>query len=177
LGGALRTVGHWLSYIGKPVGRGWDDVVSLFHKAFGSFGDVVLAILAVGLGGLIAWRLIRRRTRIGPQDTAEIEPSEREDAGTLEAAAAAAEAGGDLDASVRLRFRAGLSRLEDAGIIASRLVITTGQVRRTLRNATFDDLAERHETIAYAGKHATTADVVDAREGWPRVINEVGARP
>ena len=80
---------------------------------------------------------------------------------------------GDLDEAVRLRFRAGLARLEAAGVIASRLVTTTDQVRRTVHNRTFDDLATQHEAIAYAGQRASSAEAGAARVGWPLVIEEV----
>jgi hypothetical protein len=152
------------------VGR---HVSSLFHGTFGSLSWVVLIVLAIAAGATAAWLLIRRRPRLSRTDTASIDAMEREDAASLEAAAATAEANGDLDAAVRLRFRAGLARLEAAGIIASRLVTTTQQVRRTLHSPTFDDLAERHESIVYAGRAASTADTTHAREGWPRVIDEV----
>ncbi|MGO8876489.1 MAG: hypothetical protein ACLQNG_12095 [Acidimicrobiales bacterium] len=174
LGGVLRTVGRWLTEaLGKPVAWAWDHVFKGFQDTFGSIGDVVLAILGVGLGCLAAWMLIRRRTRVRSRETKDSRMPVREDVAQLEAAAAAAEELGDLDAAVRLRFRAGLFRLETAGIIASRLVTTTEEVRARLHDATFDDLARRHETIVYAGRTASDRDVVEAREGWQRLIVEV----
>jgi hypothetical protein len=174
LRGVLHTIGRWLTdAFGKPVAWVWDHLTRSLHGVFGSATDVVLAIVGVALGVLVAWLLIRRRARIGPRDTTDLQIAEREDAAALESAAAAAEARGDLDGAVRLRFRAGLARLEAAGVIASRLVTTTQQVRGTLHSPTFDDLAQRHETIAYAGRPASPNDATDAREGWPRVIEEV----
>lgn len=177
LGGVFRDIGHWLDDIARPFARLWHDTFSLFHGVFGSFTDPVLVILAVALGGLLAWWLIRRRTRIGARQDVETPVATSDRAVDLEAAAAAAEAEGDLEAAVRLRFRAGLARLESAGIIAGPLVTTTEHVSEALRNATFDYLAERHEAIAYAGSTATLVDATSAREGWPHVIDEVRPRP
>jgi hypothetical protein len=177
LGGVLRDIGHWLGDIGRPFARLWKDGFSLFHGVFGSFTDPVLIIAAVTAGGLVAWRLIRRRTRIGVRQEADAQAATSDRAADLEAAAAAAEDEGDLEAAVRLRFRAGLVRLESAGIIAGPLVTTTEHVSQALRNRTFDHLAERHEAIAYAGSTASPVDATSAREGWPRVIDEVRPRP
>src|SRR5262249_61242968 len=58
---------------------------------------------------------------------------ESQDPGRLEREADAAEHRGDLDAAVRLRFRAGLLRLDRAGAISYRPSITSGQVARRLR--------------------------------------------
>jgi hypothetical protein len=168
------------------IGRGVDDVLgkpldwlgrrlfSVTHAVFGRFTWLALILLAVIVGVLVGVLLIRRRTRIGPRSAvARFDTPTGEDAGTLDAAADAAEAKGDLEEAVRLRFRAGLARLESAGVIASRLVTTTDQVRQTVHNPTFDGLAKRHEAIVYAGQTALPDDAGTAREGWPRVIDEV----
>ncbi len=173
LGGVLRDIGHWLGDVARPFARLWKDGFSLVHGVFGSFTDPVLIVLAVVAGGVVAWWFIRRRTRIGVHKESETPATPSDRAADLEAAAATAEAEGDLEAAVRLRFRAGLVRLESAGIIAGPLVTTTRHVSEALRNPTFDHLAERHEAIAYAGATASPVDATSAREGWPRVIDEV----
>jgi len=175
LAGVLHAIGRLLSDLGKPLGWLWRHVSSFVHGTFGSASWVVLAALAVGAGACTAWLLIRRRARVEARPARGRDELPRGDAGALDAAAAAAEARGDLDAAVRLRFRAGLARLEAAGIIASQLVTTTQQVRQTLHNPTFDHLAERHEAIAYAGRSASNADAAQARESWPRLLDEVRA--
>jgi hypothetical protein len=175
LAGVLHAIGRAFDdTVGKPLGWLGRHLSVAAHDVFGRFTWLALILLALGIGVLAATLLIRRRTRIGKRDTtAVLAALTGEDAGMLEAEADAAEQRGDLEEAVRLRFRAGLARLESAGVIASRLVTTTEQVRRTVHNPTFDGLAIRHEAIAYAGQTASLTDAGSAREGWPRVIKEV----
>ena len=179
LAGVLATLGRWLTdAIGKPTAWLWDHLYNPIHGVFGSSTGLVLAVAAVALGLGAGYLLVRRRTRRGSTDTTDtIERPQQEDAAALEEAASRAEGAGDLEAAVRLRFRAGLARLEAAGIIASRLVTTTDQVRRTLQSAAFDRLAERHEAVAYAGRSVSSEDAREAREDWPRVIDEARRAP
>ncbi len=173
LGGVLHTVGRWIRDALRPLSWLWDHISSSLHGVFGSSTAYVLGAFGVAVGAGIAVLLVRRRSRHSPAEAVTLRVTEREDASVLERAAAEAEAGGDLDGAVRLRFRAGLARLEAAGIIASRLVTTTDQVRQRLRNDTFDDLAHSHETIVYAGRHASARDAAEARERWPRLLDDL----
>jgi len=89
----------------------------------------------------------------------------------LEAAAAEAEARGDFALAVRLRFRAGLLRLDrDARAITYRPSIPTREVRAELASEAFDDLADTFENITYGGDDAEPADTAVARRDWPRVV-------
>ncbi len=94
------------------------------------------------------------------------------DAAALERAAARAEQDGDLAGAVRLRFAAGLWRLDERSVIELRPSLTVDDVRRRLRLPAFDALAVTFEDVAYGEKQATAADVAHAREGWPRVLQE-----
>ena len=84
-------------------------------------------------------------------------PADDEDPDALERAADEAERDGDLARALRLRFRAGLLRLGDRGAIHYRPSVTTGEVRRTLGSATFDDLAGTFEAVTYGGRTAAPA--------------------
>lgn len=88
----------------------------------------------------------------------------------LERRADEAERRGDLDAALRLRFRAGLARLDDAGVVRLRPGLTNTAVSRTLRSLEFDELASDFDEVAYGGRPATTADVTTARSTWPAVV-------
>jgi hypothetical protein len=161
------TLGKLLSWLGRHLS-------SAAHHVFGRFTWLALVLIAIAIGVFIGVQLVRRRTRLSrPGPVPNLGTPAGEDVAMLEAAADAAEARGDAEEAVRLRFRAGLTRLESAGLIASRLVTTTGQAREAVKNPTFDALAERHEAIAYAGQAASPADAGSARERWPRVIAEV----
>ncbi len=99
-----------------------------------------------------------------------------EDPAAYEREADSAEAAGDLERAVRLRFRAGLLRLGQRGVIRYRPSLTTNEVRRLLGSETFDDLATRFEEVAYGGRDAEAADVRVARESWPRVLDDARRR-
>jgi hypothetical protein len=94
----------------------------------------------------------------------------------LERRAAAAEHGGDHDAAIRLRFAAGLLRLDAADAIELRPSLTSGDVGRALRSDRYNALARTHDAIAYGGHHAEPQDAERAREGWPVVIGEARRR-
>lgn len=177
LGGVLRTLGRLLRDALKPLSWLWNHLWSSLHGALGVSTGYVLGVVGLLVGAVVALLLVRRRSRRSAGEAVTFRAPEREDAGALERAAAGAEARGDLDAAVRLRFRAGLARLEVAGIIASRLVTTTEQVRRRLRSDTFDDLARAHEAVVYAGRHASAEEAAGARDGWPRLLHDLRQAP
>ena len=77
-----------------------------------------------------------------------------EDPRALDRRADAAEAAGDLEAALRLRFRAGLLRLDARGAIEFRPSISTYEVRRTLHSDDFDALAATFDDVVYGGRAA-----------------------
>jgi hypothetical protein len=183
LQGVLHRIGQW---IGDALRPAWHVVyrdlihkliIGPLHSIFGAYDWLALAAVVLVIGVLIGALLIRRRTRIAATAalaTVTVLPSERPE--ELEAQADLAEAGGDHDAAVRLRFRAGLSRLEALGAIPSRDTTTTHQLRNSLKSSTFDALADTHETVAYAGVQATPGDSAAARERWPGLVSDIRAR-
>ena len=82
---------------------------------------------------------------------------------TLERQADAAEASGDLEAALRLRFRAGLLRLDRRGAIEFRPSISTHEVRRAVRSEDFD--AARRDVRRRRLRRPRTA--VRGRQGSP----------
>jgi hypothetical protein len=94
-----------------------------------------------------------------------------DDPRSLERRADAAEAAGDLDAALRLRFRAGLLRLDARGRIEYRPSISTHEVRRALHSEGFDRLAATFDDVVYGGRPADPGDVSAARERWPDVVD------
>jgi hypothetical protein len=122
-----------------------------------------VAAVVVGL------RLARTRARVGVTRAARAAEMHDEDPGELERAADQAENGGDYELAVRLRFRAGLARLERSGFITGRRTHTSAQLAQLLRSPTFDSLAGQLDRIVYAGLPATAGHVGAARSGWPRI--------
>jgi hypothetical protein len=178
LAGVLHAIGRALNAaIGRParwvyrhllvhVGHG-------FRVAFGGWWVVVVGALAVALGAAVAVLIVRRRARISAREprAGSVEGG-TEDPDEIERRAALAEGSGDHETAVRLRFRAGLLRLQGQGVIADQDAHTDRQLSAMLHSPTFDALAGRHEMIVYAGDRATAADAATARARWPHVLDE-----
>jgi hypothetical protein len=160
---------EWLGDRLRPIGEFFDAMLSSVP------GRLALVAGLVALVAVVATAIARRRgrgdgrsARRSRGDVAEesLDPAE------LEREADEAERRGDLDRALRLRFRAGLLRLDDVGAISFRPSLTSGQVARRLRQPTFDDLAITFDGVAYGGRRASPDDVRAARERWPRVLAE-----
>jgi Domain of unknown function (DUF4129) len=167
----LEGVLRWLGDRLEPIGRLLDPIIDFFSQGLGRILFVALLLAGVAF---VAYRL--SRTRIGrathdrsarkARGETSLDPDE------LERGAAAAEARGDLDLAIRLRFRAGLLRLDRIGAIRFRPSITSSQVARSLRSRDFEELAASFDAVAYGGQPAEPADLEDARDRWPRVLTE-----
>lgn len=169
--GILRTLGRWLEPIGEPLGR-----------FFGAIADepallLLIAGAVVALAVFASISVIRRRSKAGVEHARRRRFGGRhEDPDDLDRRAAAAEEGGDLDLALRLRFRAGVLRLDRAGVVDDRPALTTGVLTRQLPSPVLRDLAAAFEQVAYGGRPASPADVAAARTGWPQVLDEAGRR-
>jgi hypothetical protein len=165
--GILRTLGRWLEPVGEPLGRLWGRVFDTVPGKLAAVGVVfaVAALVSLRLIGRRSPGNVRRSRALGA-DGVSLDPDE------LERQAATAERAGDLDHAVRLRFVAGVLRLDRAGVITYRSSLTTGQLRARLDSASFAELAAAFDEIAYGGRPAGEADVRAATEGWPRVLVE-----
>jgi Domain of unknown function (DUF4129) len=167
--GALEWLGDRLRPIGDFFGRITESLP----------GKIALAAVLAGVVVVIALLVARRRAASGVAGGAgrrRRSTGESLDPGRLEREADAAERRGDLDVALRLRFRAGLLRLDGAGAISFRPSITSGQVARKLRLPAFDDLAITFDAVAYGGRHASATDLTSARAAWPRVVEQAAHR-
>ncbi len=177
LAGVLHAIGHFVDDVFGPVYR-WIDA-HIFHAVsagfvniFGGWAGYAAMGLAVISGVVIALLLVRRRTRIAART--DIVPTSVDGVGPaeLEAEADRLAAAGDFGGALRLRFEAGLLRLEAAALVSNARVHTGAQVAAHLGSPTFDELERRHEAVAYAASPASEVDVTHARDGWPRVVAE-----
>jgi hypothetical protein len=169
----LEGVLEWIGDRLEPIGRLLEPIVDFFSSGI---GRIILIVLLVGLVALVAYAISRKRSagaartrnrrRAAHPDALSLDPDE------LERDAAAAEGAGDLDRAIRLRFRAGLLRLDQAGAIRFRPSLTSSQVARTLQSRDFEELAATFDAVAYGGRAADATDVSDARDRWPRVLTE-----
>lgn len=91
----------------------------------------------------------------------------------LEHEADEAERRGEHERALRLRFRAGLLRLDELDVLEFRESLATAAVARQLRLEAFDRLAASFDEVVYGGRPARADDARGAREGWRRVLQEV----
>lgn len=167
--GLFQTLGRWLRPVSGPLGRAWGYVFG--HAWSAGLIGIAVALLAVVVSG----RLIRRRSKAGvSRSRKEHWRGRAEDPDDLERRAADAERAGDLALAVRLRFRAGLVRLDRAGVVVDRPALTAGALTRQLPSGRLRELAVTFEEVAYGGRPASPDDVAAARAGWARVLEEVG---
>lgn len=178
LAGILHALGRALNWaFGRPARWFYRHVLVHighgFSVTFGGWWVVVVGAMALGLGIAVGVLIVRRRARISARETASGSmTTATDDPDDIDRRAATAESAGDYETAVRLRFRAGLVRLQRSGLIVNQGAQTGRQLSARLRSPTFDALAGRHELIVYARDEATVSDSTTAREAWPRVLVE-----
>jgi hypothetical protein len=149
-----------------------------FQSVFGGWWLIVAALAAVGVGVLAGTALVRRRARISNKE-APVKGfgGAAENPDQIERQASDSENAGDHETAVRLRFRAGLLRLQSKGVIANQGAQTTRHLSEILHSPIFDALADRHEVIVYAGDRANPSDSETARTQWPRLVRDSEPAP
>jgi uncharacterized protein DUF4129 len=135
----------------------------------------LLAILVLLLASMITSTSIRRRATAIERERAAAIP-EADDPHALERAAGEAERAEQWERAVRLRFRAGLLRLDRRKVLVYRPSLTTGEVARTLKVPAFDEVGSRFDEIAYGGRAAEREDAEASQQGWKDVLTEVSRR-
>lgn len=165
LRGVLRWVGERVEDVADPVG----DVLST------PAGLAATTVLVVAVTAVAVATAVRRRNRSTERGEARARRAQRADPAALEREAERAEAAGDLDAAVRLRFRAGVARLEEAEVIPRRADATTRQLVVEVPSPSLAPLAATFDEVAYGGRPAGALDLEAARQGWPRVLDEAHA--
>jgi hypothetical protein len=131
---------------------------------------IFLAVVIAGGGWFVARRILTGRVQASTQAQRDEAEARGEDPRALDRRAEAAEAAGDLEAALRLRFRAGLLRLDARGAIEFRPSISTYEVRRALHSDDFDTLAATFDDVVYGGRPPENDDLTAAREHWPAII-------
>ena len=159
----FRAPLQWLGDRLKPVWRALSDAFDWFAGILP--GGTITAWIVIGLG-LIALVVLAARMAIDRREAEAVQEAEA-DVRDLAAEAAEAERAGDWERAVRLRFRAGVVRLEQRGALSHGESRTTGEVVRAAPG--LGALGERFDAIAYGGAAADETDAAAARETWERV--------
>ncbi|HWM10236.1 MAG TPA: DUF4129 domain-containing protein [Solirubrobacteraceae bacterium] len=159
---------EWLGDRLEPILDWWDDL-SDWVPGGSSVLWLALAVLVILLAGSITTTTIRRRASAVERARAAALPA-TDDPHALEREAERAERDGDWERAVRLRFRAGLLRLDRRRVIEYRPSMTTGEVSRAVSSPAFDEVGERFDSIAYGGRAAERGDAEHARDGWAEVL-------
>src|SRR5918912_2673852 len=165
----FRGLLHALSQVVEPVVRALGD---LFGQPL--IGWPLTALIVIAALFLVAQR-VRRRAWERLPGGGERAPRPV-DPGRLEREADEAERRGDLEQAIRLRFRAGLLRLDRARAIELEASTTSGEGSRRLRSRDFDDVAGSFDAVVYGRRTPRGEDVELSRAGWRRVLAAVGAR-
>ena len=168
--GVLRWLGDRL----QPLTDLIDDVSSWTPGGRPVVGIVLSALVLLAALGL-ARGSIRRRASAAARSDRPRAPA-REDPAALERDADRAAANGEWETAVRLRFRAGLLRLDARALIEYRPSLTTGEVAAAVGSRTFERVGADFDAIAYGGRPAGERDEAASREGWQRVLSEAGTR-
>jgi hypothetical protein len=162
----------------RQIARPLDPVLDALGPAAAAVGRA-WPLLALGLAALAAVflaRALRRPARAGVA-RAPAGPGQRpQSPEELDRLAEAAERDGRLEAALRLRFRAGLRRLERSRAIPPRPSLLSSEVSRRLRSPAFDRLAATFDEVAYGARPARPDDLAAARAGWQQVEAEAGGR-
>jgi hypothetical protein len=165
--GPFTGVIRWLRDRLPHIDLGWlDDLLPGGRSVVWIF----LAALLAGVAWYVARRFLTTRVRASAAQQQALAAARDEDPRALERRADAAEAAGDLEAALRLRFRAGLLRLDERGAIEFRPSISTVEVRRKLHSDDFDELAATFDDVVYGGRPPAPDDLAAARERWPRIV-------
>ena len=170
--GILRRLGEWFV---DPVRRFLSRLGDSLPDP-GSLPWLLLAAAVMVVAVVVVLRLAGDRGRERPDRRAEAWAGDGTDPAQLEAQAEEAERRGQLAEALRLRFRAGLVRLDRMGVLELRPGLTNRAVARVLRSARFDGLRVDFDEVVYGGRAATADDLGEARTVWPAVLEEARAR-
>lgn len=148
--------------------------------SLGPFNNPVISIVALTALGAVAayviWMLVRRRVSAVQSSHKKSATTKmtatRPEPLTLEQVADEAARAGDFERAIRLRFQAGLLRLEKQGVLAYHETLTTGDVSDVLHNPRFSVIATSFDAVAYGNRPAGLDEYQSAADTWPIVLQE-----
>lgn len=168
------------AWIGDRLAPIWRWIARRFEGISGGLpgGSVTLWALLAGIvlaaTALLAIRSAARRQSTLARSGPAARTGELMGPAQLLEQAARAEARGDLDEALRLRFRAGLLDLDRRELIELRPALTNRELLGAVSSSTLGGIVAGFESVAYGGRPAHDEDLALARDGWPRVPVEAG---
>ncbi len=173
LAGVLAFLGRLLEPVGDAFTTAFRFLARLLPGGDSSVWTM-LALLVVAGAAAVSLRLGGRRAQASAQDTSQSRLRSLDERALERTADAAAQAG-DYGRAVRLRFLAGLLRLDKADAIIWRPSLITSEVEAKISSPEFEALARSFDEIVYGGRAAALEDSERARAGWQRVLQEVSS--
>ena len=170
----LKSITDWIGDRAEAFGNALDRIAASLPGGEATLWTTI-ALLIVGAAAWFAARLGRRRGLLEHPLPSSSGRDGNADPKALEGAADEAEGRGDLAASIRLRFHAGILRLGQRGVLPRASTMTSEEMAAVLRSRTFDDLAATFDRIVYGHRPAAKEDVLQARDGWRALEAEVRA--
>ena len=175
----LRSVRERIGEALRSLGRPFADAFRRVADWLPGGSTVLIVVLCAGvllIAAAIATRGAARRAAGATGRAAARAGYEQASAADMRRQADDAERAGDLDGALRLRFRAGLVDLDSQELIELRPALTNHELLRAVPSPTLAELVDGFEAVAYGGRPAAAGDLRTARDGWPRVAAEAGAR-
>lgn len=173
--GILKQIGEWLDTIFGPVVRPIGDWLG--SVSGNRLVQWIVPLAVIGAAFVIGIRLSQRRAASELLRRTPRGADERgDDPETLERLADGAERAGDLSRAYRLRFRAGLLRLDAKGAIKYRPSMTTSALARAVLSPSFAHLAGEFDEVAYGNRPVAPDDLQASRHEWRRVLEEAVSR-
>jgi hypothetical protein len=133
---------------------------------------LAIALLAMAIAAIVATRMGRRTILAREAEPGTPDGEGRTRSRDLGREADEAERRGDYATAVRLRFQAGLVRLDELGSIELRPSLTAPGAARESGLRRVGVLAPPYEEITFGGRDAARADADEQREGWKLVVEE-----
>ncbi|MGH2750502.1 MAG: DUF4129 domain-containing protein [Actinomycetota bacterium] len=168
LGGVLQTVfGPIVSAVAELVAALVDFTPGGAVTLWALAAVIVLVAFAV-----VVERAARRRAGVDVERRARVASTLRP--ADLEREADEAERREDLERALRLRFLAGLLRLEDKRVITAARCATSAEVARRLKSPDFDEVARLFDEVVYGRRPAGPADLDALRSTFGRLLATSG---
>lgn len=167
LGPLYTWLERMVAFVAEMASRALQQVLSwLTLDTFTWLGPLMVLVAAV-IGGLVLGR--RRAREIERRATIERILELGADPGELEALADEA-LETDPGESIRLRFVAGLLRLDAAGRIDFYPGLANSVISDALSEPLFDELATEFDRVVYGRRPATATDATRARADWRTLL-------